>query len=360
MDTEKIPSEFASWLTINRACNLNCDGCYASPIRFRGTSNMSLETAQKNINFFKSLPLKRVILIGGEPTIHPDFLSIVRIIKESSLTPVVITNGIKFRNLLFLKQSLDAGIAGITISLKGSSDEQYKLLSGRAAFSDVMTAIHNIIDSGVDHNLSITIGDGLFPNFNKMIEAIVKSGVKWFSLDMERTIIVNNQAIFPGNSSPQEMADFFVSIYQQCEECGTDFVFKISLPFCLFPAGFIEKLKEKRRIVSGCHIYTGAGIIMDPAGKLLPCNHFCDNPLGELGKDFSDGCEYLQFRERPDITRFYKTVSSYPDGRCRNCNYWPECGAGCRTNWLHWGANELLSSKGGDKNESPRATRLLI
>ena len=342
MQNDNLPNEFASWLTINRACNLNCEWCYANPERFKGEANMSLETVQKSINLFKGLPLKRVILIGGEPTIHQEFLTIVKIIKTAGLVPVVITNGVKFRDKFFLSESLRAGISGITVSLKGSSDEQYAKLTGRAAFSDVIVAMKNIVESGVDHNLSITIGDELGENFDDMIAAILKSGTKWFSIDMERPLIICNKAV-PSKLSPKQMADFFVKIYPSLERCGIDFVLKISIPFCLFPEGFIEKANKQKRIVSGCHIYVGRGIIIDPKGKLLPCNHFCDNPLGELGVDFSDEDGYIRFRNRPDIKEFYETLASYPHKNCQFCHDWQQCGAGCRVSWLCREASELIS-----------------
>jgi len=355
MKIEHLPKEFASWLTINRKCNLRCKWCYASPDRFKGTTNMLLQTVQKSIDLFKGLPLKRVILIGGEPTIHPDFLTIVRMIKDANLVPVVITNGLKFKDPYFLQQSLDAGIAGITISLKGSSDEQYKLVTGRKCFRNVMNAVQNITKSGVEHNLAITVGGDLFADFDRMIDVVVKSGVKWFSLDMERPMISCNQVFSSDKSSPKQMADFFVSIYPKLEACGVDFVLKISVPFCLFPDGFIKTLKGKNRVVSGCHVYVGRGLIIDPDGKLLPCNHFCDHSLGNLGVDFSSGAEYLQFRNRSDIKEFYKTLASYPHENCQYCKHWEQCGAGCRINWLCRESVELIGKrKGGDNNDSAR------
>ncbi len=93
---------------------------------------------------------------------------------------------------------------------------------------------------------------------------------------------------------------------------------------------------------TGCHIYSGSGIIMAPDGRLLPCNHFCDNPLGELGKDFENAAEYLQFRKKSEIIDFYKMLASYPHEKCQSCGYWQECGAGCRINWLYQGADQLI------------------
>lgn len=338
----KLPSRYSSFLTINRSCNLRCEWCYANPERFIGNKNMSLETVEKSINLFKGLPIKSVILIGGEPTIHPDFLTITKMIKEANLSPALITNGIKFKDAHFLQKTLDAGVNSISMSLKGGSTEEYKRSTGRWAFNDVMRGLKNIVESGVNNNLSVVISDDLCANFDMTMDAILNSGVKHFSIDTERPAILNNEAIYSGNFSFKQMATFIVEIYPKLEACGLDFTINISIPFCLFPDGFIEILKKKNRMTSGCPIYTGSAIVIDPSGKLLPCNHFCDNALGELGVDFSTANDYLKFRGREDIKEFYNVLSSYPDEKCKHCNYWQECGAGCRLNWLYKDSKELI------------------
>lgn len=340
------PNEFASWLTINRDCNLRCDMCYAAD-QWSSSQDMTLETVEKSLTFFKGLPLKRVILIGGEPTVHPDFLTIVKMVKNAGLIPALITNGIKLANDTFLANTIASGVSGITISLKGSSDDQYLALAGVKSFQKVKMAIANVSRSGVNHSVSVTVGDGLFDDFDRMIDFLLESGTSNVSLDMERPTVSSGQACSSGKTSAKAMADFFVSTYPKMISSGMDFVIKTSIPFCLFPAGFIEKLKSDHRIVSGCHIYGGSGLIIDPSGKLLPCNHFCENPLGELGVDFSIGEEYLAFRKRGDVTEFYSLISSYPHERCVQCEHWEDCGAGCRIRWLHQDAENLIPSEEG-------------
>ncbi len=337
-----MPHKFAGWLTVNRSCNLRCRWCYAKALGFLGSENMSLEVVRRAISLFKGLPLERVILIGGEPTIHPDFFKIISLVREAELEPVLVTNSLKFKNKGFLKETLGAGIKGITTSLKGYSDDQYGVFTGRRVFGDVMEAIHNINESEAYHKISVTVCESLFDDFEKMIEAIVKSGVQSFSLDMERPILIGNRTQSPGSSSPKEMADFFVRIYPLLDNCGVRFAVKISIPFCLFPLGFIEKMVEKDQIIAGCQIFGGSGVIIDQRGRLLPCNHFCDNPLGELGIDFTTAEEYLSFREGRETREFYETIASYPHQKCAGCEQWKYCGAGCRIHWLHREANELL------------------
>lgn len=339
-----LPSRFTGWLTINRACNLRCEWCYAKIMSFSKSENMTLDTARQSIRFFKELPLENVILIGGEPTIHPHFLEIVKMIREADLQPLLVTNSIKIADNNFLQAMLDAGLVGITTSLKAANEKQYQQFTGRRVFSKVMEAIDNINKSGVDHKISVTICESLFKNFNEVIGAIVKGGTQLFSLDMGRPVIVNNRIQADGIATPREMASFIVGIYPELINCGVKFNIKFSIPFCLFPENFVKKLIKNNHLTSGCQIFNGDGVILDPGGRLLPCNHFCDNALGQLGIDFTTAEEYYQFRKRSDVAGFYKTVSSCPHRQCIDCQYWQYCGSGCKIHWLHRGTNELIGN----------------
>jgi len=88
---------------------------------------------------------------------------------------------------------------------------------------------------------------------------------------------------------------------------------------------------------------TGRGIIIDPKGKVLPCNHLCDQFIGQIGTDFSTAKEFWDFRKTGEMVNFYKSVSSHPNSKCVNCPYWVMCGAGCKLYWLHYGAESLMN-----------------
>lgn len=335
-----------AWLTVNRECNMRCQWCYGKTMEFSSNAVMGREVAAQLIDFFKELSLKKVILIGGEPTVHPQFLEIVSMIKSAGMRPVLVTNGVKFADKGFLKESLLAGLDGITTSLKASSGEQYADLTGVDAFTDVMQAIANIEETGVAHNVVVTVCGSMFEKFEEMIEVVIKSGAKSLTLDMERPIIVNNEVQFSGSTSPQQMADFFTAMYPKVsslENITTSII--MTLPFCLFPSKLIDEMKEKNQLTSSCQLLKGSGIIMDTDGRLLPCNQFCDNPLGEFGIDFKNAEEFLAFRERDEVRNFYKDVSSCPHEKCVNCPQWKFCGAGCRMHWLYWDASMLLGNK---------------
>lgn len=339
-----LPARFMSWLNINRACNLRCEWCYAGMMDFGRSENMTLDVVQRSIDFMKGLPVKEVILIGGEPTIHPQFLQIVRMLKEAGFRPLVVTNGIEFANREFLEAAIEAGVNNVTTSLKAANEEDYERFTGKKMFSTVMTAIKNLNETGIPHKVCVTVCEDVIEGFDGIIDALIESKPPLFSFDMGRPVIVNGQVQGDGIALPKTMAEFVIKIYPKLLASGITFNIKMLIPFCLFPRSFIETLIKNDHLSSACQIFEGTGIIIDPKGRLLPCNHFCDNPLGQIGIDFSTADEYVQFRLRSDIADFYKTMGSCPAQECVDCKYWQYCGGGCRIHWLRYGADEMIGS----------------
>src|SRR5215472_3520747 len=66
------------WLELTGKCNLRCVHCYAdsAPTGTHGT--MTRADWERTIQQAKAVGVHRLQLIGGEPTIHPDFSHLVR------------------------------------------------------------------------------------------------------------------------------------------------------------------------------------------------------------------------------------------------------------------------------------------
>lgn len=70
---------FGTWLTVNRRCNLRCGWCYARDTDYK-SKDMSLDLAEKLINFFKELAVTQTVVLGGEPTVYPHLLQVLRML----------------------------------------------------------------------------------------------------------------------------------------------------------------------------------------------------------------------------------------------------------------------------------------
>lgn len=77
-------------------CNLNCSYCFANEFVNKDKTNMLLEDFDKAVSFFTKSGPTHLGLIGGEPTLHPDFkLILEKLIDNNLVSSVTIyTNGI--------------------------------------------------------------------------------------------------------------------------------------------------------------------------------------------------------------------------------------------------------------------------
>jgi MoaA/NifB/PqqE/SkfB family radical SAM enzyme len=85
-------------------CNLRCDYCFADEFMGRGTnqqnttdsamSTMRIEDYDRILDFLEASRVPIVSLVGGEPTLHPDFFEIVQMSLESGFSVSIKSNAV--------------------------------------------------------------------------------------------------------------------------------------------------------------------------------------------------------------------------------------------------------------------------
>ena len=118
-----------SYLYISYKCNCNCFFCASDETNIITERNeVSFEDAKK---FILSSPCKQNLDIsGGEPTIHKDFLKIVHFAKQHFEHVTLMTNGIKFADIGFLKSTIDAGVDRISIPFYSADENEHNYMVG--------------------------------------------------------------------------------------------------------------------------------------------------------------------------------------------------------------------------------------
>ncbi|MFH0819744.1 MAG: radical SAM protein [bacterium] len=330
------------WLTINRACNLRCLWCYAKGKKFSPRDNMSIRTLKKSISIMQDLGIKKVCITGGEPTIYSNIFKVVEIIAKKEMEPLIVTNGIKLANKDFFLSLLDAGLKGFSLSLKAPNGTLYKKWTGLDAFADIVSAIKNLNEHDVSYAITYEVTKLSIGTLAKLIKTLTETKVKYFNLDLGRPILTEGLCRGDNIPRPANLAKAIVDCYPLLKKAGFRFAISLSIPFCLMPRGFVETMIEDETLLSGCQIHQGTGFIVDPNGYLLPCNHFCDQPLGKISHDFSNASEYKVFRKSEQIMKFYDFTANYPHNRCIDCKWWDKCGSGCFIRWLYNDATDLI------------------
>jgi hypothetical protein len=88
-------------LIINNTCNRACPYCFArSKVNLSDTStgskaqDISLENFERYLDFHVASGIPLLKLLGGEPTLHPEFLEFIRRAHQRCLETLVFTNGL--------------------------------------------------------------------------------------------------------------------------------------------------------------------------------------------------------------------------------------------------------------------------
>lgn len=321
----------SAWLTTNRTCNLKCKWCYAREAC--DDQQMDFEKAKAIAERLSSRKVKKVVLIGGEPTLYPNLIDLIRYIKDKGMHVSIATNGKKFRDLEFAESIVKAGVSGINISLKSNSERGYINDTGTTGFEDALKGYDNLKISGFKASVSYVIIDGDRRKFKNLIEVLKEReidniGLQFVKPALELTESSNIMDI-------REMGEFVEYIYELMEKMKLDYCLEISFPLCLIKRAILYKLIEKRKIVTCCHIQSGSGIIFDTDFKVLPCNHFANYPFSKYPLDLKDEKAIDRLWESEEVKTFRKKARCYPSFKCQECNLWNICGGGCFTRWFY-------------------------
>lgn len=92
---------------ITNKCMMACSHCLVNAIPDGG--HMAIETFTQTIDLLQRLRIDLIMLSGGEPTDHPDFLKYVRFAKSCGFTTAILSNGMFLDNEKYREEILALG-----------------------------------------------------------------------------------------------------------------------------------------------------------------------------------------------------------------------------------------------------------
>jgi pyruvate-formate lyase-activating enzyme len=126
---EAIAREEHRWVRLTRACNNRCAFCLDAEVL--DGSHIAPAQVEAQILEGRRRGATRLILSGGEPTIHPQFADFIRCGRVAGYRKVqTITNGRMFSYPAFLERALNAGLNEITFSVHGPDALTHDALVG--------------------------------------------------------------------------------------------------------------------------------------------------------------------------------------------------------------------------------------
>ena len=136
-------------IDLTNRCNMRCPICFANANQAGYVYEPDYDTVVRMLEMLRSEePIKctAVQFSGGEPTIYPRFVDIIRKAKELGFAQVqAATNGIEFaKNFELVKASQEAGLNTIYLSFDGISDDIYLQARDRKMFDVKLKVLENL------------------------------------------------------------------------------------------------------------------------------------------------------------------------------------------------------------------------
>ena len=180
---EEAAHERRNWVRLTFDCNDRCVFCLDAHTH-DGTVRAREEIKQQILDGRRK-GAERLILSGGEPTIHPDFIDFVRLGRLAGYRKVqTVTNGRMFAYGEFLKRSLDAGLGEITFSIHGPNAKIHDALVGtRGAFEEEVKGLQRALADGRPIvNIDVCVNRGNVKQLPELLATFTAMGVREYDL----------------------------------------------------------------------------------------------------------------------------------------------------------------------------------
>lgn len=171
------------WVRVTRVCNQRCTFCLDS--MNQDGSMIDTNSLKAYIALGRRLGRERLILSGGEASVHPDYLELIRYGKEVGYEWIqTVTNGMMFSYKKFARKAAEAGLDEATVSLHGHTAYlQDKLTGTPGAFVTGVKGMKNLQDTGrVVVNVDVVINKQNYKHLPEILEYYYNMGIREFDL----------------------------------------------------------------------------------------------------------------------------------------------------------------------------------
>lgn len=303
-------------LILTHQCNFRCIYCFNSAAPDK-PHMMSTPDWLRVLAEAVEQGVVRCTISGGEPLTHPGFREILEAVMDYDMFPYVCTNG-SLVGPEEVEYFTGLRLPCIQISLDAVDEAIHDRMSrAPGSLPDVRTAIHALIDAGIDVMVKSVITPINFTDLEKLIDSCHDWGVVRLTLD--RFDLSNagrgNTRLFLTPAMERTMGE---TARQRQEQYAQD--------------GFVVTPVDMPRCWSGRNdvIVCGAlstGMTVLPDGRVSICEKLIDYPdltVGDLRQQ-----SLAEVWNSPRASTVLRPSEERLDPTCRDCPELPLCHTGC-------------------------------
>ncbi|MBY8999679.1 MAG: radical SAM protein [Candidatus Heimdallarchaeota archaeon] len=142
-------------LFIGYLCNIKCRFCF-----YKNTPHVDIrDKIYQQLDWGKAYGIKDWDISGGEPPLLSYWFQLLEDMKQMGFRNIAcITNGYKFADIEFLKESMDCGLNELLFSLHGKDPESHdKMTRVRGSHKKISHAIMNAMYEGIKIRINVVV-----------------------------------------------------------------------------------------------------------------------------------------------------------------------------------------------------------
>lgn len=314
-----------AYFEITNRCNLNCTKCYNRSGLNQKSMELSKEQLKRGIDAFIPLGLHRVLLSGGEPTLHSEFDDILDLTDEyPQISFGIVTNGTvhnaKLINILNTKENFT-----IQISLDGSDEEQNAKTRGTGNFAKAVELAEKLRNAKTKPLLKMVVSQHNIDDVERFYRLAVSIGC------VPEFAFVNKMGSGYDNwESVRVSAKQKMSVLKTVDRLNRELNVDALLPLCTGKCPFIDGIEEM-------------SVAVKCDGSVMPCQLLYDDHF-KLGNILELDVEAFE-RRAIEISDMAKTREQTDYG-CVKCILRDNCKKGCMA-YAFFDSNDPLANDGG-------------
>lgn len=164
-------------------CNLRCKHCYINRDE-HGRETLDLATIREWLALFiRRSQDTNLILLGGEPTLHPDLSLVVKTAREMGFSSITIdTNGYLFHDILdkITPDDLDF----ISFSLDGATPAINDAIRGKGCYDACVNGVKRAVEKGFSTSMIYTVSAANIDELDQMPDLVKDLGVDRFFIQV--------------------------------------------------------------------------------------------------------------------------------------------------------------------------------
>jgi MoaA/NifB/PqqE/SkfB family radical SAM enzyme len=269
-------------VNLTYACNNHCTFC---AVGTRTQVHGNPERQREWLALYRARGVTLVDFDGGEPTLHPDLVALVRHAREIGYERVnVTTNGRMCFYETYARRLVRSGVTSLLFSVHGPDARTHAQQVGVAeAFDQTVGGIRNCVrlaPRGVELGMNVTVTKGNFERLPEIAELALSLGLPWLNIQFLTPFGRATRWVSPDTGDAARVAMHVIDAYRSRMKLQI-----INLPFCFMPGyeefmvGDLAKVERHMVFVNNESVNLAAYLAERRTHKAecAPCPHrvFC-------------------------------------------------------------------------------------